>query len=72
MSYKLVIDKKHLEISEADWSGHYYVHWDNLMIGYVYIAAIDDGTGKYIWAGSTLLLNSYAEILGTYIEKCAL
>jgi hypothetical protein len=48
----------------------YYVWWDKVEIGYLYISRYDVEIGDHIWVGSSDLINLYIGELSTYIQTC--
>jgi hypothetical protein len=67
-SIQLTIDNKELEIITPDQYGNYHVKWHHIGIGYIYVVGFGEDASP-IWSGSTILLNSYAAIIGGFIER---
>jgi hypothetical protein len=68
-SIQLTIDNKQLEVLAADQYGNYHIRWHRIGIGYIYIVGFKYEDASPIWCGSTILTNSYAMIMGGFIER---
>jgi hypothetical protein len=68
MAYHLTVDTRKIEVSHPNAEGHYQVTWENRPIGFIFVAELNDVTGRPIWHGNSPELDEVAAEIGVYIE----
>ena len=69
MTIKYIIDSRQIEITEPDEQGHYYVVWENILVGFLFKMDLGIVTDYIIWAGSTPYLSHHSAEIGNFIEN---